>query len=173
MILTDESNDEVVLDESNDEIVLDESNEELSTIQGEEGNDDTVVVDGLQGVAQFFVDILKDVTSVFTSTTEEILGDSETSPPGTEITNNAIDRKVVVEEPSGRFEMTQPGAHADQVHSPEFFEHTTENEDDWNNEVIEVMEEIYPDEGTTKILSDKESLKNLLDNKDNGKHHSH
>jgi hypothetical protein len=116
----------------NEEILLDQTNEEeLSRIQ-EGGNDDTVVDDGLQGVALFFVGILNDVASMFTATTEEELKDS-TSQTNVEITNNAIDRKVNVEESSESFEMTQPGViniddtRPDQVHSPGFFEHTTEN----------------------------------------------
>ena len=83
-----------------------------------------------------------------------------------------------MEDSSERFEMTQPGSniedfHTAQVNSPEFFEHTTENEDDWNNEVSKVMEEMYPDDGTTQISSDKETLKNLLNDEGEGKKHTH
>jgi len=143
-----------------EEILLDQSNE------GE-----SVVDDGLEGVAQFFVGMLNDVASMFAATPEEV---PEVSPDG-EITNNAIDRKVEVEESSERFVMTQSGVNtqADQVHSPEFFEHTTENEDDWNNEVVKVMEEIYPDDGTSKVSSEKETFTNLLNDEGNRKQHIH
>ena len=160
-----------------DEILLDQTEGELSSLY-EEGKDDTVVVDGLEGVAQFFVGILNDVASMFAATTEEELKDSG-SQPNVEITNNAIDRKVDEEESSESFEMTQPGviniddSHADQVHSPRFFEHTTENEDDWNDEVIKVMEEIYPEGGLTQISSYEETLKNLLNGEGNEKQHTH
>ena len=81
-----------------DEILLDQTEGELSSLY-EEGKDDTVVVDGLEGVAQFFVGILNDVASMFAATTEEELKDSG-SQPNVEITNNAIDRKVDEEESS-------------------------------------------------------------------------
>jgi len=162
-----------------DEILLEQSNEdELSSLQDDGGNDDTVVDDGLQGVALFFVGILNDVASMFTATKEEELKDSGSPPNNVEITNNAIDRKVNVEESSERIETTQPGVididdtRADQVDSPGFFELTTENEDDWNEEVVKVMEEVYPEGGISQIFSDKKTLKSLLmlNDEDNEKH---
>ena len=107
----------------------------------EEGADDIIVEDGLEGVAQFFVGIFKDVASMFEATTEEERNDSGSSASSVEIISNAIDRKVDVEESSERFEMTQPGViniddtPAD-VRGPEFFEHTTENEDNWSFQVL-------------------------------------
>ena len=161
--LNDEDLHEIVLDQSKEDIESSVPNGELP----KEGNDDTVVDDGLGEVAQFFVGIWKDVAGMFEASNEEELTDVE-------VTNNAIKRKVDVEESSGRVEMTQPGFNiddnlADQVHSPGFVEHTTENEDDWNNEVIKVMEEII-DGGTTEIFSDKEKLKNLLNDEGSEKH---
>ena len=90
------------------------------------------------------------------------------------ICSSCLWRKVYVEESSERVEVTQSGFNFDnnlagQVHSPGFVEHTTENEDDWNTEVIKVMEEII-DGGTTEISSDKETLKNLLNDEGSEKH---
>merc|ERR1719341_2953633 len=108
---------------------------------------------------------------MFEATTEEE-NDSGSSASSVVITNNAIDRIVDVEESSERFEMTQPGViniddtPAGQVHGPEYLEHTTENEDDWNDEIEEVMEEI-------KVTRDEEIFRYILNDESNSKQHYH
>jgi len=155
-----------------DEVLLDHIKEEELSNFSEEGADDIIVEDGLEGVAQFFFGIFKDVASMFEATKEEERNDSGSSAISVGITSNAIDRKVDVEESSERFEMTQPGViniddtPADQVHGPEYLEHTTENEDDWNDEVDEVMEEI-------KVTRDEEIFRNILNDESNNKQHYH
>merc|ERR1719318_2113957 len=163
-VLNEEVMHEIVLDQSKEDTESSVSIEELPVLH-EKDNDDTEVDEGLEEVTQFFVGIWKDVTSMFEATKEEELTDIK-------VTNNAITRKVDMEESSGRVQMIQqPGLdiHADQVHNPGFVEHTTENKDDWNTEVIKVMEEIK-DGGSTEISSDKETFKNLLSDEGTEKH---
>merc|ERR1719318_198311 len=125
-VLNDEVMHEIVLDQSKEDIESSVPNEELPGLH-ENDNDDTVVDEGLEEVTQFFVGIWKDVTSMFEATKGEKLTDSK-------VTNNAIIRKVELEESSGRVQMIQqPGLdiHGDQVHkNPGFVEHATENKVD-------------------------------------------
>jgi len=142
--------------------------------------DETVVedADGLQGVADFFREILKDITSVF-DTSEESTPNvgvdktaSTTRSPVEKymVATNDIPRTIYKEDSAERASMTESGvfeSHA-QASKPDILGHTTESEYDWDKEA-EVMEEIFYDNELGKSSS-KEKLMNLLDVSDQAKH---
>ena len=144
--------------------------------------DETVVedADGLQGVADFFREILKDITSVF-DTSEESTPNvgvdktaSTTRSPVEKymVATNDIPRTIYKEDSAERASMTESGvfeSHA-QASKPDILGHTTESEYDWDKEAIEVMEEIFHDNEPAKSSS-KEKFMNLLDvNSDQANH---
>merc|ERR1712096_416897 len=138
--------------------------------------DETVVEDGLQDVADFFRNIFKDIASIFEASGENThIDESGRSPaqkymvetnviPRTEYKADSAERAPTPE--SGDFE-----SHAQAI-KPQVFEHTTESENDWDEEVIEAVKEIFHDNEPAESRS-KEKFMNLLDDVSDQATHVH
>merc|ERR1712096_92779 len=140
--------------------------------------DETVVEDGLQDVADFFRNIFKDIASIFEASGENThIDESGRSPaqkymvetnviPRTEYKEDTVERAPITE--SGVFESHAQGS------KPQVFEHTTESENDWDEEVIEVVKEIFHDHDNEPVeISGKEKFRNLLDDVSDQATHVH
>jgi len=130
------------------------------------GQDLTVVEDVLSGTADFFSNLLKDVSSVFQ--------DSE-NKPGDEsvmVETNAIPRhshKHQKEETVA--DMTEHGMLESDVQAdkPQAAEHTTENNDDGVKDVLDVMEEVWLE--PTESRRNKDKFLNLIMKEEDSHNH--
>merc|ERR1712183_145430 len=90
------------------------------------------------------------------------------------VDNNVIPRTKYTEDSAERAPITESGvfeSHA-QGSKPQVFEHTTESENDWDEEVIEVVKEIFHDNEPAESSS-KEKFRNLLDDVSDQATHVH
>jgi len=138
--------------------------------------DETVVEDGLQDVADFFLNIFKDIASIFEGSGENTHDDESGRFPDGKymVDTNVIPRTKYKEDSAERAPITESvifETHA-QGSKPQVFEHTTESENDWDEEVIEVVKEIFHDHDNDPAeISRKENFRNLLDDvSDQGTH---
>jgi len=166
----------------NDENIKEKSNlfESLPPLPKEENvkvvADETVVEDGLKDVADFFRNIFKGIASIFEAPGENTQNyESERSTAEKYmVETNAIPRSKYEEDTAERASITESGVFEspEQASKPQVFEHTTESENDWDEEVIEVVKEIFHDHDNDPAeISRKENFRNLLDDvSDQGTH---
>jgi len=124
--------------------------------------DETVVEDGLQDVADFFLNIFKDIASIFEASGENTHYDESGRSPAEKymVDTNVIPRTKYKEDSAERAPITESvvfESHA-QGSKPEVFEHTTESENDWDEEAES---------------SSKDKFRNLLDDVSDQATHVH
>merc|ERR1719186_180642 len=130
--------------------------------------DETVVEDRLQDVTDFFRNIFKDIASIFEASGEDTHNNESGRSPAEKymVDTNVIPRTKYKEDSTERAPITESGdfeSHA-QASKPQVFEHTTESENDWDEEVIETVKEIFHDDDIEPAESrSKEKFMSLLD----------
>jgi len=138
--------------------------------------EETVVEEGLQDVADFFRNIFMDIASIFEASGENTHNDENGRSPAEKymVKTNVIPRTKYKEDSAERAPITESAvfeAHA-QASKPQVFEHTTESENDWDEEVIEVVKEIFHDNEPAESRS-KDKFMNLLDDVSDQATHVH